>query len=448
MENPISTTVFRFITVRPFKTETRNLRIAQNVQNTQNWRVALPPPPQFVEENSASKTLITAKINDYSLYLGAIDELKTMLYLEAARIVPQVPQVQPLAESAESAESTEGGENANNTTALPQPWTTNLSEKTRVLLEKMRIADGYTPHFILNYLEQKASDLLGSAAVMAQTSERVVAFAGGVFSPAETQNNRNKGQNTGKSGDNDSDNSTTSTPNKLVQPLGIADFRRVEQTLKGYETGEIAHIENVLIGEKKNRTTRHLLRMEESTNTLTESESIKERDTQTTDRFELQKESEKAIQQASALNLGASIAASYGPVKATISADYSNTNAQQQSDREAVRYGKETTARALERLTERVRTERATKRLEEWEDTTLHEISNLDGTKHVTGVYRWLDKVYEARIVNYGKRLMFEFVLPEPAANYLALQAVRSRPSANIEKPKDPWHTDHLGFDT
>ena len=31
-------------------------------------------------------------------------------------------------------------------------------------------------------------------------------------------------------------------------------------------------------------------------------------------------------------------------------------------------------------------------------------------------MYRWIDKHYRAQVFNYGKRLMFEFVIPEPAA--------------------------------
>ena len=38
--------------------------------------------------------------------------------------------------------------------------------------------------------------------------------------------------------------------------------------------------------------------------------------------------------------------------------------------------------------------------------------------RNLTGVYRWVDKYYEAQIYNYGKRMMFEFIIPEPAAFY------------------------------
>jgi hypothetical protein len=34
----------------------------------------------------------------------------------------------------------------------------------------------------------------------------------------------------------------------------------------------------------------------------------------------------------------------------------------------------------------------------------------------VSGVYQWLNKVYEAQTFNYGKRLLFDLMVPEPSA--------------------------------
>ena len=365
-QNPITTTVFRFVTVRPFSSASKAARTAREPIDWRNMRPNLPAPPSA--DDSAAATARRAQGAVYSSYVAAIAELHERAEREAARIVPPV-----------SAEPNEK--------SAPTAWTDKLSTETLAVLEKLDLTEGYTPDFVASYLQKKAANLLGTLAADVKTSQSVVAVAGNLW---VQENSDDKTANQPKSTARIIDTPIVATANPYVQPLGIADFRRVEQTLIGYELGEIAHIENVLIGEKKSRTTRHLLRLEEMTSSVSETESVKERDTQTTDRFELQKETEKQIQQESALHLGASIAASYGPVSATISADYSNTNSVQQSDREAVKYGKETTARALERLTERVRTERVSKRLEEWEDSTLHELHNKTD-EHITGVYRWVD---------------------------------------------------------
>lgn len=54
------------------------------------------------------------------------------------------------------------------------------------------------------------------------------------------------------------------------------DLLLVEQNLLHYEKGEIAHIENVLIGEIRERKHRRTITREEST--FTESESTEEKE--------------------------------------------------------------------------------------------------------------------------------------------------------------------------
>ena len=39
-------------------------------------------------------------------------------------------------------------------------------------------------------------------------------------------------------------------------------------------------------------------------------------------------------------------------------------------------------------------------------DTTEHLLDNVAGQASLYGIYRWLDKVYEARTFSYGSRLV------------------------------------------
>src|SRR5262249_58847694 len=50
----------------------------------------------------------------------------------------------------------------------------------------------------------------------------------------------------------------------LIRPAGVADLLVVKQQIKTYERGEIAHVENVLAGEKRSRAHRQLERTEET----------------------------------------------------------------------------------------------------------------------------------------------------------------------------------------
>ena len=85
-------------------------------------------------------------------------------------------------------------------------------------------------------------------------------------------------------------------PFNPISPIGIGDLLVVKQFLCGYELGEVAHIENVLLGENRRRKHRILDRVED---TLTEESEVTEdttRELQTTERFELKAESDSTIQ--------------------------------------------------------------------------------------------------------------------------------------------------------
>ncbi|MCC7455115.1 MAG: hypothetical protein IT222_13185, partial [Crocinitomix sp.] len=88
------------------------------------------------------------------------------------------------------------------------------------------------------------------------------------------------------------------------------------------------------------------------------------------------------------------------------------------SNSEARTYAEDVTQRALERIVQKTSVTRTSKVLREFEENNKHGFDNREGENHVTGIYRWVDKVYKNRIVNYGKRLMYEFMIPEPARFY------------------------------
>jgi hypothetical protein len=223
-----------------------------------------------------------------------------------------------------------------------------------------------------------------------------------------------------------------------IKPLGIADYRRVEQEIWCYEPGEVAHIENVMLGESKERVTRVLRRSEQTFTVATEEETTKEKDTQTTDRFELEKESEKVTQEDIKFDLGVNVQGSYGVVKVTADAKFAYAHSTKESDKAASTYAKEVVDKALDRVIKRVREEQVTKLLEEYEETNTHKLQ-APADVHAVGLYRWVNKIYQAKVVNYGKRLMVEFLVPEPGAFHLFATIKEPVESGvPIEKPVDP----------
>jgi hypothetical protein len=222
----------------------------------------------------------------------------------------------------------------------------------------------------------------------------------------------------------------------------VGDLLVVQQELLRYEAGEIAHIENVLPGERKVRThTFTELREEEVTQT-SEREEERTHDNQTTERQELEREASRESQTRARLDSGATFSGQFGAVQVGAHADFSYETSVQESNRTASRYAKEVVDRSVERVKERTLRTRRTLTRQRSRDRDRHVLDN--GTaKDVVGIYQWVDRVYEAATFNYGRRMMLDVTVPEPAAYWryaTALGAVRGvdaepPPALNLTPP-------------
>ncbi|MXS71220.1 hypothetical protein GSF70_08320 [Flavobacteriaceae bacterium W22] len=226
-----------------------------------------------------------------------------------------------------------------------------------------------------------------------------------------------------------------------MKNIGVADYLKVEQSTYCYVEGDVAHIENIMAREYKERATRRLKRSESQTTKSSESEKEKLTDTTTTERHEMQSEISKILQESKDFAAQTGFQASWGPEKARFianaNASYATHNSKEESNRQAVTEAKDITARALDRIVTKVKEERIDKILEEYEENNKHGFDNTKGSNHVVGVYRWVDKVVKNQIYNYGKRMMFEFMIPEPAKLHnLGIKMIDE--SEKLVKPVDP----------
>jgi len=207
-----------------------------------------------------------------------------------------------------------------------------------------------------------------------------------------------------------------------IRPLGVGDLKVVKQTLLAYVPGEVAHIENVLTGESKERSHRTLDRVENIIFSSEEETTATERDTQSTERFELKREAEQTIKEDMSVQAGVTVTGSYGPVSITAHGDFAYSTSKQESQKSSSNFARDIVDRSVSKVQKRVKTERTTKTLREVEEINKHGLDNKLGTEHVVGVYRWVDKRYRAQVYNYGVRQMLEFIVPEPAAFFRASQ--------------------------
>lgn len=222
-----------------------------------------------------------------------------------------------------------------------------------------------------------------------------------------------------------------------VTRLGIADYRKVVAEVCCYKAAEVAHIENIMASEFRNKTSVRE-RIEETTVTSeTEQEIENLTDTTTTERFEMQSEIAKLLQQRKELTASVNVHAEYGTSSMDIGGAYANDTTKEESNRQAVIQSKELTQRAMERIVSRFKLQTTKKTTESFKEENAHIFDNRSGNSHVSGVYRYINAVYKNQIHNYGKRLMYEFMIPQPSKLYRYGMEIDSTSSSN-ETPIAP----------
>jgi hypothetical protein len=225
-------------------------------------------------------------------------------------------------------------------------------------------------------------------------------------------------------------------PQPNLKPIGVGDLKVVKTWLSGYRAGDISYIDNVLVGETKVRVHRRLEKSEETFSFSREQQEESTKDTQSTQRFDFHREVDNVVQATLALDANASMTYKGAAITATGSLGFSYNRAQTDTTKISSNYWQETVSKAVQRIQSSVSEQRSFKQQFETEETNTHTLANPGGPKHISGIYRWVDKIYKAQLYNFGKRTMFEFIIPEPSA-FLVASRLRAF-EATIVMPEMP----------
>ncbi len=220
----------------------------------------------------------------------------------------------------------------------------------------------------------------------------------------------------------------------------IADLFIIKEELARYEEGDIAYIENILAGEKKVRRHRNLYRTEETSEEEIETISSEERDHQVSEKFSLQEEVKTTIDSEVGVDAGVTSTLKYG--KAVTVTPHANVTAKfskSQAENLARSYAKEIVDRSVTKIQEKVRKLQVSKILNEMEERNKHSIDNTQaGADHRAGIYYWVNKITHAQVFNYGKHLMFDMIVPEPAATFKKLFELKNQKDNKHIFPQRP----------
>lgn len=222
--------------------------------------------------------------------------------------------------------------------------------------------------------------------------------------------------------------------------LGIADYRKVVASIDSYKVGEVAHIENIMARELREKVTTSFHQSQVIETIGSEVETEKLNDTSSTQRFEMQSEISKLLQEQKQFSAHLDVSASWPVVTINTGANYASNISKEESNRHAVNQSKELTQRAMERIVSKTKTEKTVKQTDEFTEENKHRFDNTQSAEHVSGVYRYINAVYKNQIYNYGKRLMYEFMIPQPCKlHQLLMQLNRNNiNTVSLAKPIDP----------
>jgi hypothetical protein len=223
-----------------------------------------------------------------------------------------------------------------------------------------------------------------------------------------------------------------------LAPYAIGDLQMVRQRLVRYAPGDIARIDNVVRGERREISTRRLHSQQDSVEHKTADAQLTEQNDSDA-RVSLSEEAFRTSAQLSANQSYNDFKTSYGPpTMATLSGSWTRDAIQGPVGEDATRFARDVMERTVERIGRTVVVARSSNTLSQVENTVSSIIDNSRGDRDVRAVFRWVNKIYEAHVVTYGGRLMLEFIVPTPAKAFLArTREVSSDPLSQIASPAD-----------
>lgn len=212
-----------------------------------------------------------------------------------------------------------------------------------------------------------------------------------------------------------------------IEPYAIGDLQMVRQRLLRYSTGEIARIENVMRGERKEVVSRRGQRqIDTRKSSSAEEQSLTFDDAD--QRNNLLEEISRTMAGKTVGDVYDNFSTVYGaPTQGTVSGTKNRiTTAGAPGRDDVTRFARDILSKTVNRIGRSVGSVRASTSMSRAEHEVVSTIDNSAGNANLRAVFRWVNKVYEACVVNYGNRLMMEFSVALPAGRFLARQAARA----------------------
>lgn len=220
-----------------------------------------------------------------------------------------------------------------------------------------------------------------------------------------------------------------------VVPYAVGYLKLVNKKLIGYRGTDLAHIENVMRGERRETRRRKLNRTEDLEN-RSESNDRNQSNVADETKSNFEEQAQRVAAEAFTTMTYTNFQSSYtSPNTFSLSGSWTrqrgNTSPAQAT---GAGFAEKVITKTIQQVRRKVEESRQRLQVSEAEESTSSVFDNSGGDQNLLGLYRWLSEVYEARIVQYGSRLLLEFMVTKPAANFIS--ECRRLYGVDLEVPK------------
>ncbi|MGD8781301.1 MAG: hypothetical protein PVH88_20350 [Ignavibacteria bacterium] len=223
------------------------------------------------------------------------------------------------------------------------------------------------------------------------------------------------------------ENNEEESPSKVefVKPYSLGTLKMVQYRLLKYRLGEVSKIESVLKGETKTVKERKLDRVEHETefdkeDVITWKEALDESFSGSENSYDKtlkQRTSTTTYNDGSTASSGET--ATDNGTGGTIGGWTVDENPAGGSQKDENAFAKDIINRAAQIITQKVGFSRLSKHLHEHEENVIHQYNNENGEEDIIGIYRWINKIYKFKNIEYGNRVMLQIYCTNPAEYYL-----------------------------
>lgn len=220
-----------------------------------------------------------------------------------------------------------------------------------------------------------------------------------------------------------------------IEPVGNLHLERIEMYPAGVERGELVHSVPLAPGETVNISHKEWSVTEKEFEDIVQDSFEGYSEQGVAEKNDIAMSTDSQSQHATALNVGASLSASYGTVTLSTNFGYNATSNDSQSKKDSRDHSMEITKKASARTKKEHKVSFKVTSVAGSEDQSVRVISNLSPTDTMRIDYFQLARKWRVDLLRYGLRMTYDIVIPNPGSGIVTLVNEVATLNAMINTP-------------